>query len=367
MDIYHELGVPAFINARAPYTRFGGAIMPAPVVEAMALAARRGTLMAELQEKTGQAIARLTNNEAAYVSCGAASGITLAMAACMAGTDPALSERLPDTTGMKNQVVTHACDRGTECDAAIRCSGAAVVTIGDREGASEDQLVRVLGEETAAVVALVGDHPGKVPLDRIVARARERGVPVILDGAAAVPPKENLWKFTRDGGVDAVIVSGGKGLRGPQTTGLVLGRQWIIDGCAYHGVPNIRIGRGMKVGKEEMAGIFAAVKLFMEQDEDEEHAARVQQADYIVAHTADLPGVTVQRVGPTRVDFRFDAAPFGMSYADAYEWFLRTEPAILLGHANQGIGLNTAPLQDGDARIIAEKLRQFFLGRVRTV
>jgi uncharacterized pyridoxal phosphate-dependent enzyme len=361
MDIYHELGVPAFINARAPYTRFGGAVMPPPVVEAMVTASRFGTLMVELQEKAGQAIARLTRNEAAYVSCGAASGIALVMAACMAGTDPERSERLPDTTGMKNQVVMHACDRGTECDAAVRCSGAAVVTIGDAAGASEDQLAGALGERTAAVVALVGDHPRKTPLDRIVARASERGVPVILDGAAAVPPKENLWKFTRDGGVDAVIVSGGKGLRGPQATGLVLGRQWVIDGCAYHGVPNIRFGRGMKVGKEEMAGIYAAVKLFMEHDEGAVHAARVSQADYIVAHTADLAGIVVQRVGPTRVDFRFDAASLGMSYADAYEWFLRTEPAILLGHANHGLGLNTTPLQEGDEQIIAEKLRRFFL------
>src|SRR5207249_3335590 len=162
-----------------------------------------GTLMAELQEKTGQAIARLTQNEAAYLSCGAASGITLTMAACMAGTDPIRSERLPNTTGMKNQVVMHVCDQGSECDVALRC----------------------------------------------------------------------------DGGADAVIVSGGKGLRGPQSTGLVLGRQWIIDGCAHHGVPNCRLGRGMKVGKEELAGIYAAVKLFMEQDEAEIHAARVRQAD----------------------------------------------------------------------------------------
>jgi seryl-tRNA(Sec) selenium transferase len=215
------------------------------------------------------------------------------------------------------------------------------------------------------VVLLVGDHPGKVHLERVVALASEQGVPVLLDAAGSVPPKENLWKFTRDGGADAVIVSGGKGLGGPQSTGLVLGRQAIIDGCAYHGVPNCRIGRGMKVGKEELAGIYAAAKLFMMQDEAEIHAARMRQADYIAACTSDLPGISVRRVGPTRVDFLFDAAAVGMSYGEAYEWFLRTEPSVLLGHSNNGLGLNTAPLKEGDERIIAEKLRQFFVGTRR--
>lgn len=348
MDIYQELGVPGFINARGAYTRFGGALMPPPVVEAMAAAARSGTLMAELQEKVGQAIARLTQNEAAYVSCGAASGITLVMAACMAGIDPALAERLPDTSGMKNEVIMHACDQGTECDVAIRCSGATIRLIGDRDRATETQLLAAMGERTAAVVLLVGDHPGKLSLDRIVALAHERGVPVILDGAAAVPPKVNLWRFTREGGADAVIVSGGKGLRGPQASGLVLGTQAIIDGCAYHGVPNIRIGRGMKVGKEELAGIYAAFKLFMQEDEAETHAAHVRQADYLEARASALPGITTRRAGPTRIDFRFDSASVGMSYEAAYDWFLRTEPAILLGHANHGLGLNTAFLEAGD-------------------
>src|SRR5205823_6591912 len=180
---------------------------------------------------------------------------------------------------------------------------------------------------------------GKVPLERMLTRAHARGVPVILDAAGAVPPKENLWQFTRDGGADAIIVSGGKGLRGPQSTGLVLGRQWIIDGCAYHGVPNCRLGRGMKVGKEEMAGIYAAVKLFMGQDEASVHAARVRQADTIVGLTSDLPGVTVRRAGPTRVDFLFDPAALGTGYAAAYDWFLHTDPAILLLHSNDGLGL----------------------------
>src|SRR5207249_4338497 len=101
---------------------------------------------------------------------------------------------------------------------------------------------------------------GKIPLEQIIAVARAHNLPVLIDAAFSVPPRDSLWKFTRDLGADAVFISGGKGLRGPQSTGLVLGKTWIIKGCAFHGIPNDRIGRGMKVGKEELAGIYAAVK-----------------------------------------------------------------------------------------------------------
>ncbi|HEX4124104.1 MAG TPA: hypothetical protein VHY37_05200 [Tepidisphaeraceae bacterium] len=139
MDVYQELGVRTFINARAPYTRFGGAIMADEVVAAMAEAARSGVDVAEMQEKVGKAIARLTRNEAAYVSCGAASGITLAVASCICGVDEKLADRLPDSAGMRNKVLMHACDRGTECDVAIRCAGGKIENVGDERGASAQQ------------------------------------------------------------------------------------------------------------------------------------------------------------------------------------------------------------------------------------
>lgn len=361
MNIYQELGVGSFINVRAPYTRFGGAIMSAGVVDAMSEAARRGVILAELQEKVGQAIARLTNNEGAYVSCGASSGITLAVATCMAGVDETLSDRLPDTRGMKNVVIMHALDRGSECDVAIRCSGAGIVNIGDQSGASEGDLRAAISDQTAAVVALLGDHPRKIALARMVAIAHEHGVPMLLDGAGLGHPKENLWRYTRDAGADAVIISGGKALRGPQSTGLVLGTRAIVAGCAHHGVSNCRIGRGMKVGKEELAGIYAAVRIFIERDEAADHALHVRQADYLIERMRDITAVAARRSGPTRLELVYDESINGTSYAAAYAWFLRTEPGVLLSHSHAGLALNTEMLEEGEERVVADKLQRFFL------
>jgi uncharacterized pyridoxal phosphate-dependent enzyme len=301
MGLYEEVGICPFINARAPYTRFGGAIMPDEVVRAMAEASQLSVHMAELQNKVGRAIARLTHNEAAYVSCGAASGITLTIAYCIAGVDEQKADGLPFTNGLPNRVVMHDCDRGTECDTAIRCAGGVVVTIGNQDGAREEELRAAIDASTVAVVTLLGDHPGKVPLDRMIAIAHERGVPLIIDAAGGVPPRENFWRYTRDAGADAIVISGGKGVRGPQSTGFVLGAGHIIEGCCFHGVPNCRIGRGMKVGKEELFGAYAAVKWTMAQDEAGVAAVHEQQAEYIVERLDLLPNVTARKVASHHV------------------------------------------------------------------
>ncbi len=266
MGVYEELSVRPFINAADNYTRFGGSIMWPCAVDAMVEASRQYVNLFEMQTRVGAAIAGLTGNEAAYVSCGAAGGIALAVAACMAGTDPEKIERLPDSTGMKNEVVVHRCARFYE-DIAIQAPGAVIVEMGDERGATEEQLAACIDDRTAAVLTLP-PWGRMLPIDRIVAIAHARGVPVLVDAAFSIPPKANFRYFTRDLGVDAIIASGGKAIRGPQTTGLVIGKKSIIDGCAAHGNPNRAIGRTMKVGKEELAGIYAAVKYIMERDED---------------------------------------------------------------------------------------------------
>jgi len=358
LGIYEELGVRPFINSRATHTRFGGSIMPDEVVAAMVEASRRFVNIYELQEQVGRAIAALTQNEAAYVSCGAASGLLLVTAACMAGTDEAKSSRLPDAEGMKNQVLMHKCDGGTEADVAICSAGATIIDIGDQEGATENDLVEAFDEKTAAVVTIEWHNPAKIPLDRVVALAHERGVPVIVDAAASVPPKENFWRFTRDAGVDAVVISGGKGIRGPQTTGLVLGTQAIIDGCAYHGPPNLRIGRGMKVGKEEMVGAYAAVKRCIEQDETELQAAWERQIDGVIEQLAELPGVTTRKLSPRRVNIMIDELALGKSCQEIRNELLQAEPSILLGGGSDALGVDAGTLQPGEARIIAQQLRR---------
>lgn len=361
MNLYEEIGIRPFINARAPFTRFGGAIMPDEVIRAMAEASRLGVHMAELHDKVGQAIATLTHNEAAYVSCGAASGITLTLAYCIAGVDEQKADDLPFTNGLPDRVVMYCCDRGTECDTAIRCAGAVAVTIGDQDGASEEELHCAIDANTVAVITLLGDHPGKIPLDRMIAIAHEHDVPLIIDAAGGVPPKENFWRHTRDAGADAIIISGGKGIPGPQSTGFVLGARHIIEGCRFHGAPNCRIGRGMKVGKEELFGAYAAVKWAMARDEAGMDALHEQQADYIIKQVDILPNVSAHKVAAHGVEVHFDERLAGMSYGAAYDWFQHNEPGILLGGIlPDGLRLTTSMLQLGDEQIIADQFCRFF-------
>jgi seryl-tRNA(Sec) selenium transferase len=361
MSVYDELGVRPFINARAPYTRFGGAIMHPDVVAAMAEAARAGGVhLAEIHEKVGKAIATLTRNEAAYVSCGCASGITLAVATCIVGMDEKLAERLPETSSMRNRVVMYAGERGTECDVAIRCAGGRIVDFGRSESAAtESDLATMLDEApAAAVVLLAGDRANRPSTARVTEIAHERGVPVIVDGADCVPPRENFWRWTCDAGADALVVSGGKKIGGPQSTGLVIGSRRIVDGCLFHGLPNCRLGRGMKVGKEEMVGIYAAVKRLMTSDEAAEHAAHVRQADEISRELTSIPGVAITRERDVWLHVAFPESAAGMSHRETYDWFLAHDPSILMGAAQRGgISFSTMMLEPGQERAIIRQFR----------
>src|SRR5689334_20094507 len=183
MDIYDELGVVTFLNAYRPLTRLGGSTMPKPVIEAMLQASKKNVDLRMLQRQVGIAIAQLTHNEAAYVSCGAASGITLAIAGCMAGTNEALGDRLPCADGMKDEVLIQVGDRGLKSDVAVRCAGARLINVGDNNGTTEDQLKRALTSRTAALFTHDKEYKGKLPLKALVQISQERRIPVLVDAA----------------------------------------------------------------------------------------------------------------------------------------------------------------------------------------
>jgi uncharacterized pyridoxal phosphate-dependent enzyme len=360
MNIYEELGIRPFLNAYRPLTRLGGATLPAAVVEAMEQASRQNIDLRTLQFKVGAAIAAMTGNEAAYVSCGAASGIMLVVATCIAGTNAELADRLPDATGMRRSVVMHKCERGYKSDVAIRCAGARIIDIGTQEGSTEHDLRQAADARTAAIFVHDAPARGQLPLERVIAVARELHIPVLVDAAFSVPPKDAFWKFTRDLGADAVFISGGKGLRGPQSTGLVLGRSWIIQGCTFHGAPNDRIGRGMKVGKEELAGIYAAVKILMASDDRSAHAGRLRQIDHILACVRDLPQLTARSIGGVRAIITFGAAAYGLTPQSASRWLLESIPSIYVEPAAEGLIVSAECLEQGDEEIVGRRLRDLF-------
>jgi uncharacterized pyridoxal phosphate-dependent enzyme len=359
MGIYEEIGIRPFINAGGwTYTRYGGTIMPAPVVAAMAEASRQFVNIFDLQIRMGEAIAKMTNNEAAFVSCGAASGILLAVAACIAGTDEELAERLPDTQRMRNQIIRSRGNRGTEAEPAIRAGGGRIVDVGPSDGAaSAEEYLGAITDQTAAILLILFESEKQSTWAAVVKGAHERNIPVLIDGACAVPPKENLWRYTRDLGADAFITSGGKGIHGPQSTGLVLGKRSIIEGCRFHSSPNLRIGRGMKVGKEEFAGICTALKLFLDSDERADADRRAKQIADIANELRGIPHLHVIVDGDEmRLDIDTEIA--GFTADDAAKMLLDGNPSILLRGRGNRITVRSNQLQDGEEKIVAAGLRR---------
>jgi L-seryl-tRNA(Ser) seleniumtransferase len=364
MTIYEQLGLRRVINASATLTRLGGSRMPPAVVEAMAAASGAFVELDVLQERVGARIAELTGNQACYVSSGAAAGLLLATAACMAGTDPEAMARFPRLDG-RNEVVVHASQRNGY-DYAIRTTGARLVEIGSKTGTELGELEAALSERTACVVYFAGAHfaQGALPLEDVIACARARGVPVIVDAAAQIPPIANLWRFTRELGADLAVFSGGKGLRGPQSAGLVLGRPDLIAGCQANGSPNHSIGRPMKVGKEEMAGMLAAVEWSLAQDEEELLARYEATVRYWLDGLAGLPGLRLERGFPSEAGQPHSRAivrlePGAALTRDALiSALLAGDPAVAVSAIGlDAIALNPQTIEPGEEQLVLEALR----------
>lgn len=269
-DILADLGIPKVINAAATLTALGGSVMPTEVLEAMVRASRSHVDMHQLHDAVGARIAALTRNEAAYVTSGCAAAIVLSVLACVTGGDPAAISRMPGGSGLRTEVVMHRAHR-IPYDPAVELAGCTIVEIGNAIQTFEWQLEAALTESTACVLWVAGDHlpAGTLSLRQTVELAHARGVPVIVDAAAQLPPLSNLWRFTVDEGADLVLFSGGKAMRGPQASGLMLGSRELIEAARQNGAPYQRLARALKVGKEEILGLLAAVERYVSLDHDQ--------------------------------------------------------------------------------------------------
>ncbi len=366
MNIYDELGLRPLINANATLTKLGGSIMPPEVIEAMAEASRSWVDVFELQRRVGERLAALTHNEAAYVSSGAAAGLAVATAACVAGTDPAAMARLPNCDGLKNEIIVHRTQRNAY-DHAVRQVGVKLVEIGMPLGTQRWELENAINDQTAAIFWFQGAMTGNgdLPLETVIEIGNARGVPVVVDGAAQLPPAENLWRYTQMGAALAVF-SGGKDLRGPQSSGLVLGRADLIEACRLNGSPNHGLGRPMKVGKEEMAGLLKAVELYLDVDQE---ARRSQDEEIVMGWCTALnriDGVRAERSFPNeagqplpRALVRFDATSLGFARDEVMARLLEGEPRVSVAPAGaDGVYLNPMTLADGEDEIVLARLEE---------
>jgi len=268
MNIYEKLGIKTGINACGTVTRLGGTRLAPEVTGAMAEAAGSFVPMHEFHVKAGEYAAKLLDVEACCITCGAAAGLAISAAACMTRKDSQKVLQLPDTTGMPNEVLMLKAHR-ILYDQALCLSGAVIHEVGTKGFTSPELLEAEISKKTALFlyVAERESENGSIPLPDIVPILKRYGVPIAVDAAAELPPAENIRSYL-DMGADLVIFSGGKEFRGPQASGLILGNKELIDACNANCCPNYSIGRAMKISKENVAGLIAAVEIFANKDYD---------------------------------------------------------------------------------------------------
>jgi L-seryl-tRNA(Ser) seleniumtransferase len=364
-DVIEELGIRSFINAAGTFTALSGSLMRPEAVAAIQVASRKYVQLDELHDAVGKRIAELLGCPAALVTAGCASALSLATAACVAGTDRARIRSLPDTTGMKNEVLVQRSHR-VGYDHAIRNAGVRLIEIRTR-----DELEQAINERTAMMFFLnAADPEGKIHHEEFVAIAKKHGVPTLIDAAADVPPVDNLWRFTKMG-FDLAAFSGGKGLRGPQSAGLLLGRADLIRAAKLNNSPNSdSLCRTNKVNKEEVIGMLVALESYLKED----HAAvwkeweeRCRSISKALAGFADVrTEVFVPQVANAvpHLRVRWDSKVRGLSPSEMVKKLREGRPRIeVTPGSNRQFVVGVWMMQPGEAAVVGERMRAIFAGK----
>jgi len=371
-DYYDKLGVTKIINAAGTYTMFTASIMPPSVQAAVAKAAKHPVRLGELQKKAGEYLATKLKCEGALVSAGAASALTLGTAACMTVGNRKSPDLLPtDVSTLKNEVIVQKAHR-YGYDHAMKNCGVRIVeveTLEDYERAFTDRTVMTNFFNAA--------EEGQIGREEWIRVAHKHGVPCFNDAAADVPPISNLWNYTQMG-FDLVTFSGGKGIRGPQNAGLLLGRKDLIEAAAWNNNPfDETVGRGMKVAKEQIIGMVAAVDWFLSQTDEGMDTEFRRRANRIAAELKNIPTLTHEiHVPPVanhipHLVLRYDQSRVKKSPREVAEILRTGSPAIELnpstGRKSGTTGLpsdeNTIVvgvwmLEPGEDLIVGRRLRE---------
>ena len=403
MEIFRRLGldVKPIINAAGHVTMYCGATMPQEVVDAMSEVAHTPVRMDELQAAASKVIAKITGAEAGYVTCGCSAAITAGTAACLTGYDVDRINRLPDTSGMPNEVLIAASQR-CGYDHAIRAAGAKIVNVGmTSTPLPAGQIYQTLAEDyevaiTERTVAIAYSYfgGGIPPLEEVVRIGKKYNIPIILDAANQAPPVENLRKFISMG-VDLVAMSGGKGIRGPQASGLLFGKRDLIAAAALNyftpdfgagyisyeqwapppslvpkeklrGVPHHPIGRGLKVSKEAVIGLLTALQIFADEERNAREMRKLRLLlEPIVERLQGISGMEVERSerppgGFPVLNIRIDRLKVGQSAAEILQRLRKGEPPIYF--FARGVEVTgeftiiSCSLNEEQANIVAERL-----------
>ncbi len=360
-DYFKELGVRPLINAAGTYTMFTASLMLPEVMEAINYASKQFVRIAELHDAVGKRIAELLGAEAAMVSAGAASALTLGTAGVLTGMDQKKVLQLPDLTGMKSEVIVQKSHR-VGYDHAIRNCGVKLIEVETRE-----ELLRAINPKTAMMFFLNwANNDGQIKDQEFAQIGIDKGIPTMTDCAADALPLENMTRFNKMG-FSMVVFSGGKGIRGPQSAGVLMGKKEIIAAARLNGPPNgDTIGRGMKVNKEELLGMMVAIETFMKKD----HASEWKEWERRVALIGDsaksIAGVKAEQYVPPianhvpHLRLTWDSSKVKLSYKEVAVKLREGDPSIEVvpGNNKDSLEIGVWMLQPGEDKIIARRIRE---------
>ena len=361
-NLFKELGVRTFINAAGTYTFMTGSLMRKEVVEAIRSTSHDFCLLDELQDKVGEKIASLTKAESAVVTSGCFSAMTLGLAGILTGLDPKKAEQLPhlDGSGMKSEVIIQK-GHSIGYSQALTNTGCKVVyveTIADVE--------KAINEKTALLWFLnVQSDKGAITHEQWVALGKKYNIPTMIDIAADVPPVSNLWKFN-EMGFDLVCISGGKAMRGPQSAGLLMGKKNLIAAARLSMPPRgSTIGRGMKINKEEIIGMYVALDHYLKYDHGKEWKEWENRIATINNAVKNIGGITTEikvpalgNVTPT-LHVRWDNSKIKITTKELQEKLRNGNPSIeIVGNEEGHISITSWVMKAGEEKIVAKRLKE---------
>ena len=361
-DFFKELGLRTFINAAGTYTSMTGSLMPKEVTEAISYGASEYVNLDELQDKVGERIAELLNCEYATVSSGAFGAMSIGMAGIICGMDSQKVKQLPNTDGLKNEVILQESHTIGYAQALTNV-GAKLVKV-----KTANQLEKSITKKTAMLWFLnANTDQGEIKWEEFIALGKKHNIPTFIDCAADVPPVENLFRFTKMG-FDLVAFSGGKGLRGPQSSGLLLGKRKYIEAARLHTPPRGEtIGRGMKVNKEEVLGMLAALEIYLNKDHKKEWKMWESQIQLISDAATSVDGVKSEIYVPKYANhvpslrIKWNQKLVKITTNEMRKQLREGHPSIQTVGNDSILGITTWMMVPGQERIVAKRIKEILI------
>jgi uncharacterized pyridoxal phosphate-dependent enzyme len=363
-DIYEELGVTTVINGQGTMTMLGGSLIRPEVDAVMAMATKHFVNIPELEVAAGNRIAqmlKLPEGYTALVTSGAAGAMQSGLAGILTGANDEYIRQLPDLTGLKSEVIIQKTHRNP-FDHQLRCTGVKLIEVETRE-----DLRRAVNPQTAMMhFTNFANAAGQIKVDEWLQLARQYNLPAMIDAAADTPPVSHLWDYANMG-YDLITFSGGKAIRGPQCAGLLIGKKDLVGYALLNNSPyEDTLGRGLKVGKEEITGMVKALELYLDEDHDALTKEWWNRLDAVSRELTKVPGVSTAFLVPDianhvpTMQINWDPRRISLEPRDAAQELRQSKPAIVLEHSEHGLGMNSFMLQPGEDKIIAARLAELF-------